>query len=207
MADYWGPARFKEMKDEEIVEVAQSGGKEAVEYLLEKYRLFVQSRLRPYFLVGAEKEDLIQEGMIGLFEAIKDFKANRSSFRSFAELCVRRQVVTAIRSATRQKQIPLNSSISMNNPLYEDNSQQTLADVLTSKKNPNPEKMFLAKENINYLKQELRQALTDLEWQVLVNYLEEKSYEEIAGEIEHHEKTVDNALSRIKRKAASIRWE
>ncbi|PIU67859.1 MAG: hypothetical protein COS84_03085 [Armatimonadetes bacterium CG07_land_8_20_14_0_80_40_9] len=95
----------------------------------------------------------------------------------------------------------------MNNPLYEDNSQQTLADVLTSKKNSNPEKMFLAKENINYLKQELRQALTDLEWQVLVNYLEEKSYEEIAGEIEHHEKTVDNALSRIKRKAASIRWE
>lgn len=195
--------RFKEMADEEIVKFAKRGDIDATEYLLEKYSQVIQNRIKPYFLIGAEKEDLMQEAMIGLYEAIKDYNASKSSFRSFADLCIRRQVVTAIRAATRQKQIPLNSSISINDPLYEDNSNLTLADILVSDKNSNPEKKYITEETIKYIKQELRQILTDLEWRVFLDYLEEKSYREIASEIKRREKAVDNALTRVKRKAAS----
>lgn len=197
------PLRFKEMADEEVVKFAKRGDIDATEYLLEKYSQVIQNCIKPYFLVGAEKEDLMQEGMIGLYEAIKDYNARKSSFRSFADLCIRRQVVTAIRAATRQKQIPLNSSISINDPLYEDDSNLTLADVLISDNTSNPEKKFILEETMKYIKEELKQILTDLEWRVFLDYLEEKSYREIASEINRREKAVDNALTRVKRKAAS----
>lgn len=197
------PVKFEDMQEEKIVEFAKNGIREATEYILEKYKPQIHNQVKPYFLAGAEKEDLVQEALIGLFEAIKDYKPDKSSFRYFANLCIKRQIVTAIRTQSRQKQIPLNSSISLNEIIYDD-PYLTREDILSPKKNLNPEKKIITEETTNYLKKELKQILTDLEWHVLVNYLEEKSYKEIARSISVNEKTVDNALSRVKKKAQYI---
>ena len=124
---------FANMTDEEIVRLAQRDKDgAALEYLLNKYKNFVRAKARSYFLIGADHEDIVQEGMIGLYKAIRDYREDRlSSFRAFAELCVTRQIITAIKTATRQKHIPLNSYISLNRPIYEEDSDRTLLDVIT----------------------------------------------------------------------------
>lgn len=193
---------FESMSDEEIVMDARlQSGMIAQEYLLNKYRNFVRAKARSYFLIGAEREDIIQEGMIGLYKAIRDFRADKlSSFRAFAELCVTRQIITAIKTATRQKHIPLNSYISLNKPIYEEDSDRTLLDVLSGTKVSDPEDLIISREEFLTIEEKMNQILSDLEWKVLMSYLDGKSYQEIADELGRHVKSIDNALQRIKRK-------
>ncbi|MDY6028717.1 MAG: RNA polymerase sporulation sigma factor SigH [Acidaminococcaceae bacterium] len=193
---------FVNMTDEEIVADAQINGNAlAQEYLLHKYRNFVRAKARSYFLIGAEREDIIQEGMIGLYKAIRDFKSDRqSSFRAFAELCVTRQIITAIKTATRQKHIPLNSYISLNKPIYEEDSDRTLLDVISGVRVANPEDMVISREEFEDIESKMNNILSDLEWRVLMSYLDGKSYQEIAVDIDRHVKSIDNALQRVKRK-------
>lgn len=196
-------ARFADMPDEDIVGLANSEGNVlAQEYLLHKYRNFVRGKAKSYFLIGAEREDIIQEGMIGLYKAIRDFRRDKqASFRSFAELCVTRQIITAIKTATRQKHIPLNSYVSLNKPIYEQDSDRTLLDVVSSgTKVVNPEEMIIRREEFIEIKNKMNTILSDLEWEVFMNYLDGKSYQETAGELHRHIKSIDNALQRVKRK-------
>jgi len=192
---------FAEMSDEEIVELAQQGDQAAVEYLVDKYRNFVRAKARSYFLIGADKEDIIQEGMIGLFKAIRDYKADKlTSFRAFAELCITRQIITAIKTATRQKHIPLNSYVSLNKPIYDEESDRTLMDILSTTKITNPEEIIISREEFIFIERKMGEILSSLEWKVLMAYLEGKSYQEIAVELKRHVKSIDNALQRVKRK-------
>ena len=195
------PDRFRALTDEEVVQLCRQGDSLAEEYLLNKYKNFVRTKARSYFLIGADHEDIVQEGMIGLYKAIRDYKAERlSSFRAFAELCVTRQIITAIKTATRQKHIPLNSYISLNKPIYEEDSDRTLLDVITEEGMSNPEEMIIDREDLSVIEGKIGQMLSDLEKEVLVRYMEGKSYVEIADEMHRHVKSIDNALQRIKRK-------
>ena len=192
---------YDSMTDEQVVRLAQGTDSQALEYLLNKYKNFVRTKARSYFLIGADHEDIVQEGMIGLYKAIRDYKAERlSSFRAFAELCVTRQIITAIKTATRQKHIPLNSYISLNKPIYEEDSDRTLLDVITEEGMSNPEEMIIDREDLSVIEGKIGQMLSDLEKEVLVRYMEGKSYVEIADEMHRHVKSIDNALQRIKRK-------
>ena len=152
-------------------------------------------------MIGADKEDIIQEGMIGLFKAIRDYQPEKtSSFKTFAELCITRQIITAIKTATRQKHIPLNSYVSLNKPIYDEESERTLMDVLIGKKGTNPEDLFISQEEVNAIEAQIGEILSDLEWEVLSSYLQGRSYQEIADDLNRHVKSIDNALQRIKRK-------
>ena len=193
---------FENMTDEEIVRLAQQDGQDAaLEYLLNKYKNFVRTKARSYFLIGADHEDIVQEGMIGLYKAIRDYREDRlSSFRAFAELCITRQIITAIKTATRQKHIPLNSYVSLNRPIYEEDSDRTLLDVITEDAPSNPEEMLIDREDLSVIEGRIGQMLSDLEKEVLIRYVEGKSYVEISEEMHRHVKSIDNALQRIKRK-------
>ena len=193
---------FEGMTDEQVVALAQqeSDGA-ALEYLLNKYKNFVRTKARSYFLIGADHEDIVQEGMIGLYKAIRDYRAEKlSSFHAFAELCITRQIITAIKTATRQKHIPLNSYISLNKSIYEEDSDRTLLDVIIEDGMSNPEDMIIDREDLSMIEGKIGEMLSDLEKQVLVRYMEGKSYVEIAEEMHRHVKSIDNALQRIKRK-------
>jgi RNA polymerase sporulation-specific sigma factor len=196
---------FDSMTDEQVVVLAQETDSPALEYLLNKYKNFVRTKARSYFLIGADHEDIVQEGMIGLYKAIRDYKAERlSSFRAFAELCVTRQIITAIKTATRQKHIPLNSYISLNKPIYEEDSDRTLLDVITEEGMSNPEEMIIDREDLSVIEGKIGQMLSDLEKEVLVRYMEGKSYVEIADEMHRHVKSIDNALQRVKHKLEKL---
>ena len=192
---------FESMPDEDVVELAQEADGAALEYLLNKYKNFVRTKARSYFLIGADHEDIVQEGMIGLYKAIRDYRRDKlKSFRSFAELCITRQVITAIKTATRQKHIPLNNYISLNRPIYDEDSDRTLLDVITEDAPSNPEEMLIDREDLSVIEGRIGQVLSDLEKEVLVRYMEGKSYVEISQEMGRHVKSIDNALQRIKRK-------
>lgn len=189
------------MIDEDVVEDARQGNSKAQEYLIKKYKNFVRAKARSYFLIGADREDIIQEGMIGLFKAIRDFKPDKlSSFRAFAELCITRQIITAIKTATRQKHIPLNSYISLNKPIYDEESDRTLLDVISGAKISDPEELIISREELSHIESKIGEILSDLEWTVLMSYLQGKSYQEMAVELNRHVKSIDNALQRVKRK-------
>lgn len=198
---------FDDMADEDVAAIAQEGDILATEYIINKYKNLVKSRARTYFLIGADKEDIVQEGMIGLFKAIRDFKSDKTaSFKAFAELCITRQIITAIKTATRQKHIPLNSYISLNRPVFDDDAEQTLLDTLSEKKVFDPEEIMITKEHFSDLREKMSKNLSKLEWNVLSLYLDGKSYTEIAKRINKSEKSIDNALQRIKRKVAKFFW-
>lgn len=187
--------------DEEIVMEAKSGNIIALEFLINKYKNFVKAKARSYFLIGADREDIIQEGMIGLYKAIRDFRGDKlSSFRAFAELCITRQIITAIKTATRQKHIPLNSYVSLNKPIYDEDSDRTLLDILSGTKITDPEELMINREEYNDIEFKMGEILSELEWKVLTLYLEGKSYQEIAVDLQRHVKSIDNALQRVKRK-------
>jgi RNA polymerase sporulation-specific sigma factor len=189
------------MIDEEIVEFARDGSHIALEFLINKYKNFVRAKARSYFLIGADREDIIQEGMIGLYKAIRDYRSDKlSSFRAFAELCITRQIITAIKTATRQKHIPLNSYVSLNKPIYEDDSDRTLLDVISGTKVSDPEELVINREEFGDIEEKMGEILSDLEWRVLMAYLDGKSYQEIALSLGRHVKSIDNALQRVKRK-------
>jgi len=189
------------MLDEEIIEDARKGSNKALEYLINKYKSFVRAKARTYFLIGADREDIIQEGMIGLYKAIRDYKGDKlSSFRAFAELCITRQIITAIKTATRQKHIPLNSYISLNRPIFDEESDRTLMDVISEESVADPEEMIINREEFSGIEEKMSEILSELEWEVLSLYLKGKSYQEIAEELDRHVKSIDNALQRVKRK-------
>lgn len=195
------PDRFRALTDEEVVQLCRQGDSLAEEYLLNKYKNFVRSRARSYFLIGADHEDIVQEGMIGLYKAIRDFKPEKlSSFRAFAELCITRQIITAIKTATRQKHIPLNSYISLNRPIYDEESDRTLLDIIIEGSTGNPEEMIINQENVGTIHQKMNEVLSGLEQEVLSAYLDGKSYQEIAELLNRPVKSIDNALQRVKRK-------
>lgn len=192
---------FENKLDEEVVDEAKKGDCRAQEYLISKYENFVKAKAKSYFLIGADKEDIYQEGMIGLYKAIRDFKADKlTSFKAFAEICVTRQIITAIKTATRQKHIPLNTYISLNKPIYEEDSDRTLIDVLSELKITDPEELIIGKEQIKHIEGEMAKVLSDLEMEVLQSYLDGKSYQEIACDLDRQAKSIDNALQRVKRK-------
>lgn len=189
------------LSDQDIVRIAQAGDEQASEYLLYKYRSLVRTKIRSYFLMGAEKEDLLQVGMIGLWQAIVDYRAEKEiSFLSFARICIERHVITAIKTATRQKQIPLNTSVSLEYPSDDNDSEWNLAEILISDEAIDPEELVLRREDNTRLQDMLRRLLSDFEWHVLSGYQVGKSYREIALELQCKTKSVDNALARIKRK-------
>jgi RNA polymerase sporulation-specific sigma factor len=192
---------FEVRSDEDIVMEAKNGDVVALEFLINKYKNFVKAKARSYFLIGADREDIIQEGMIGLYKAIRDFRDDKlSSFRAFAELCITRQIITAIKTATRQKHIPLNSYVSLNKPIYDEDSDRTLLDILSWTKITDPEELMINREEYNDIEYKMGEILSELEWKVLTLYLEGKSYQEIAIDLERHVKSIDNALQRVKRK-------
>jgi RNA polymerase sporulation-specific sigma factor len=196
-------SRFAFMTDQEIVECAQRGEDSAAEFLLYKYRSLVRTKVRSYFLMGAEKEDLLQIGMIGLWQSIIDYKADKDiSFLSFARICIERHVITAIKTATRQKQTPLNTSVSLEYPSEDSESEWNLAEVLVADDTVDPEELVLRREDSRRLQEMLRRLLSDFEWSVLSGYQVGKSYREIALELHCKTKSVDNALARIKRKVS-----
>lgn len=192
---------YDAMVDEEVVESAREGSDLAQEFLINKYRNFVRAKARSYFLIGADREDIIQEGMIGLYKAIRDFRSDKlSSFRAFAELCITRQIITAIKTATRQKHIPLNSYVSLNKPIYDEDSDRTLLDVISGSKITDPEELIISREEFGDIEEKMGEILSELEWKVLMAYLDGKSYQEIAADLRRHVKSIDNALQRVKRK-------
>ncbi len=192
---------YEHMEDEFIVACVRDGDLYAQDFLIRKYKNFVRAKARSYFLIGADKEDIIQEGMIGLFKAIRDFRADKiSSFRAFAELCITRQIITAIKTATRQKHIPLNSYVSLNKPIYDEDSDRTLLDILTGARITDPEELIISREEVSSIEEKIGEILSKLELQVLTYYLQGKSYQEIAVLLKRHIKSIDNALQRVKRK-------
>ncbi|MDF1616681.1 RNA polymerase sporulation sigma factor SigH [Petrocella sp. FN5] len=195
--------------DEEIVVLIREGHDYALDYLMNKYKKLVEKKSKSYFLMGAGRDDLIQEGMIGLFKAIRDYRNDTaSSFFSFADLCITRQIITAVKAATRQKHMPLNSYISLNKPVFEeDNDKTVLMDLMPSKQIVDPEELIIDKENIHIIEDELADRLSDFEKDVLEYYVEGIGYVEIAEILEKPVKSIDNALQRIKKKLETIMKE
>ena len=188
------------MSDEDVAVLASSGNSQATDYLLAKYRNFVLAIARSYFLIGADHEDIIQEGMIGLFKAIRDYKSGETVFSTFAHMCVKRQIISAIKAATRKKHMPLNSYVSLNKTIYDDEQETTLLNVLSDNIDMTPEEIFIDKEVFNGTKNTICAMLSSYEAIVLEKYLQGKSYVDIAGELGKTEKSIDNALQRIKKK-------
>ena len=195
-----------ELSDEELCSLAASGDRQAEDLLVSRYNRVVRVCARPYFLVGGDSEDLIQEGMIGLFKAVRDYDMEQeSSFYSFADLCVSRQLYSAIEASQRKKHFPLNSYIS----LYEEgdemsDSKTPLIDTIQSKKESDPEELFLSKEYLNLVESKLEAVLSDMENRVLYLHLLGTDYQTIAKLLDKSPKTIDNALQRIKTKANKI---
>jgi len=192
---------FGSLVDEEVLSHVQEGNQTAVEYLIKKYERVVRKKANTYFLIGSDHDDVVQEGLIGLYKAICDYDENkRSSFRSFAELCITRQIITSIKAATRQKHTPLNSYISLNKPIYDDESDRTLLDTIAESRVSDPQELLISQEKLGYMKLKLAELLSDFEQKVLNLYLDGYTYQEISDELKRHVKSIDNALQRVKRK-------
>ena len=191
-----------EPKDEfEIICMAKLGNSQAIENIIDRYSILVKAKAKTYFLVGADKEDIIQEGLIGLYKAIRDYnQENTCSFKHFADICITRQIITAIKTATRQKHIPLNTYISLNKPIFDDDSERNLFETIRSNIESDPEKMIILKEEYQYIQEKMAEVLSKFEQEVLGKYLSGKTYREISVELDKEPKSIDNALQRIKKK-------
>lgn len=192
---------YQKYNDRLLVSMANCGDLLAEQFIIYKYKKLVKMKSRAYFLVGADREDIIQEGMIGLYKAVRSFDDLKlSSFRAFAEICINRQIITAVKMASRQKHKPLNFYISLNQPLYYENSSRTLLDIVNDVNMNDPMSLFLNQERFREFKIKLKKLLSKLERSVLESYLEGKTYREIAIEIKKNVKSIDNAVQRIKSK-------
>ncbi len=196
------PEKFEALTDERLAQLSQAGDDEATEYLLSKYRTLVRRKARTYFLIGADREDIVQEGMIGLFKAVRDYKEDRQSgFRAFAELCITRQIITAIKMATRQKHAPLNTYVSLNRPLGFEEYELTLLDVVSREEQVlDPEEIVIHREQFTDIGAKLSGILSAFERKVLSLYIRGESYQEIGAVLGKEPKSIDNALQRIKHK-------
>lgn len=194
-------AIFRSLDDEKVLIAVHSGNSEALEFMIAKYKNFVRAKAKAYFLVGAEREDIVQEGMIGLYKAIRDYRGDKlASFKAFAELCITRQMITAVKTATRQKHIPLNSYVSLDKPIYDEESERTLMDVVREDRSSDPQELLVNREEYDDIEEKLSAILSELERQVLSQYLDGRSYQEISVDLKRHVKSIDNALQRVKRK-------
>jgi RNA polymerase sporulation-specific sigma factor len=190
------------LEDEELVVRTREGDERALETLIARYRHFARSKGRSFFLAGSDREDVVQEGMIGLFKAIRDFDVEQGvPFIPFAELCISRQILSAIKSANRYKHHPLNSSLSLDAPIYSSlGEERSVAELLVAGDETDPAELVVSAEEIEAIRDSMKQHLTELEGRVLNLYIDGKSYEQIAGLLGNHVKSIDNALQRIKRK-------
>jgi len=196
--------KYSNLKDEEIISQIKSGNKDALSYLLEKYKNLVNIKVSKYFMIGAEKEDILQEGMIGLFKAIQSFNEKKqNSFKSFANICIERQLITAIKSSNRQKHMPLNTYLSLNTAAYDNNEDDSveLIDTFNSKTAEDPLETIMKKEYYNEVEEAINKNLSKFEKQVLDRYLKGESYVAIARKLDSPVKSVDNAIQRIRKKA------
>ena len=193
---------YEAMSDETLITRIREGDERAEELLYTRYKQVVHGKARTYFLVGADREDIIQEGMIGLYKAVCDYEFEKqASFRAFAELCITRKIITAIKSATRKKHMPLNSYVSLSCPVYDDgDAERTLIDVLSSAHVSDPEETLIGRENCEAIALDIEQTLSRLEKQALSLYLQGLSYQQIAQVMERTPKCVDNAIQRVKKK-------
>ncbi len=193
------------LDDDDILELVHQGDNQALDYLIHKYKNFVRAKARTYFLIGADKEDIIQEGMIGLYKAIRDYNEDKlTSFKAFAELCITRQIITAIKTATRQKHIPLNSYVSLDKPIYDEESDRTLLDIIAGSTEIDPQELLVNQEKFGDMEIKLSELLSEFERGVLRLYLEGRTYQEISAELKRHVKSIDNALQRVKRKLEQL---
>lgn len=189
------------LADEELLQLIHQGNSYALDFLIDKYKKYVWAKARTYFLIGGDKEDIIQEGMIGLYKAICDYDEDKlTSFKAFADLCITRQMITAIKTATRQKHIPLNSYVSLDKPIYDEESERTLLDIVAGSRAIDPQELLVNREKYGYMELKLSELLSDLEQKVLHLYLDGYTYNEISVQLKRHVKSIDNALQRVKRK-------
>lgn len=194
-----------QLADQDLLRFSKQGNRYAIDILIERYRNFVWVKARTYFLIGGDREDIIQEGMIGLFKAIRDFDETKlASFKGFAELCVTRQIITAIKTATRQKHIPLNSYISLDKPIYDQESERTLLDMIAGSRSVDPQERMIIEERQKNFDLMLYKVLSEFERQVLYLYLDGRTYVEMAEQMNRSEKSIDNALQRVKRKFEQV---
>lgn len=203
-------ARLEEIADvdlhnsseESLIAAARCGDEDAFREMMQRYFTFIRRQAKPYFILGAERDDLLQEGMIGFFKSIRCYQQERTtSFHAFAEMCIQRQIITAVKRANRKKHVPLNSYLSLDQPLYEEEeSQRTLLDVLAVTDRIDPEEILIGEEQAAEMEEAMSTLLSDLERAVLVRYLDGESYQEIAADLDRQVKSIDNALQRVKQK-------
>ena len=206
---FFSANKFENMTDEQIIIEIQKGDQQAISYLMDKYKELVNMKVSKYFMIGAEREDIVQEGLIGLFKAIKTFKKEKnSSFKSFANMCIERQLITAIKTSNRQKHIPLNSYLSLNASAYdnEEESGTELINTLDNKTVEDPLETLMKKEYINQMEENIEKTLSDFEKQVLDGYVKGYSYVTIAQKLDSPVKSVDNEIQRIRKKAVKNFW-
>ena len=194
--------KYNEYSDEDLILEIRLGNLEAQNYLLEKYRNLVSMKANKFFLIGAENDDMLQEGMIGLFKAIQSYDLDKNnSFKTFANLCIERQLITAIKTSNRQKHIPLNSSFSLNKTAFEDDEDTSLLEILDSKFIEDPLDTITKKEYFETIENKIDENLSLFEKKVLERYIQGESYVDIANKLESPVKSVDNAIQRIRKKA------
>ncbi len=194
---------FNNMTDSDLISLVKSGNKHALNFLLNKYKDLVNIKVGKYFILGAEREDSVQEGMIGLYKAIRDFdEEKQNSFKTFANLCIERQLITAIKTSNRQKHMPLNSYLSLNNSAYEEDEGMPLMETLNSKFIEDPLDTITKKEYYKTIEDAIDKSLSDFEKQVLKRYIQGESYVSIAEKLNTPVKSIDNAIQRIRKKAS-----
>lgn len=197
--------KYNELSDENILNLIKENDDTALEYIIEKYKKLVKIKANQYFIIGSDREDIIQEGMIGLYKAIRDYSDNKnSSFYSFAALCINRQIITAIKAAGRQKHMPLNSYLSLNKEIDDGESDATYMELFASDSSHNPETMVIDKEEVGFIESNIESVLSKMECRVLSLHLKGRSYAEIAKIIDKDEKAIDNALQRVKKKLEKV---
>lgn len=193
---------YKDMSDEDLINIIKSGDKSALEFLIGKYKEVVNMKVSKFFMIGAEKEDIIQEGLIGLFKAIKSYNPEKqNSFKTFANLCIERQLITAIKTSNRQKHMPLNSYLSLNTAAYEEEEESTLIDIFDAHQMEDPLETITKKEYYQTVENAIHKSLSDFEKQVLNRYIQGESYVQIAEKLDTPVKSIDNAIQRIRKKA------
>lgn len=195
---------YENQTDEALIEELRNGHPEIVDYIMDKYKNLVRKRANAMFLIGGETDDLIQEGMIGLFKAVRDYQGDKdASFYHFADLCITRQIYHAVEASQRKKHQPLNSYISLNAQAGREGSD-SFQDLLESFENGNPEQMLIDRENVTAIREKAKKALSDMEWQVLEYYLQGMNYRQIAEYMQKEAKSIDNAIQRIRGKLLNI---
>lgn len=193
---------YSSMTDEEVISLVKNGDKYAIDFIIDKYKGLVNMKVSKYFIIGAEKEDIIQEGMIGLFKAIQSYNSEKqNSFKTFANMCIERQLITAIKTSNRQKHMPLNGYVSLNTAAYEDDEDTSVLEVLDSHQTEDPLDTITKKEYYKRVEAAIDENLSDFEKQVLARFIKGESYVTIAEKLETPVKSIDNAIQRIRKKA------